>query len=396
MFGALWPAAWGNAAWAAPVDGPSGAASFAGGPVPAAGADAIRHVLRFPADHASHPDTRIEWWYVTGWLQIVGTGPVAKRPDLGFQVTFFRWRTGLSETSASRFAARQVILAHLALTDLSRRPDAGGLLIDQRAAREGFGLARTPESDGGPQVVSLGDWSLTRAPMPAGAPSSQPSMFEIAARSERFSLALSLRGTQPLLLQGNEGFFQKGPRPEQANCYYSEPQLAVSGRVERAGDGGNVHRDEVAGRAWFDHEWSDEMMPAEAVGWDWIGINLFDGAALTAYRLRRADGSALWAGGSFRDAQGRLRVFGANDLVLRPRRIWTSPRTQTRYPVEWNIETPLGDYRLAALQDDQELDSRATTGSLYWEGLSALQAADGRTLGWGYLELTGYAGRQKV
>jgi predicted secreted hydrolase len=39
--------------------------------------------------------------------------------------------------------------------------------------------------------------------------------------------------------------------------------------------------------------------------------------------------------------------------------------------------------------DDQELDSRASTGTLYWEG--AVRAMEsGRAVGRGYLELTGY------
>ena len=41
------------------------------------------------------------------------------------------------------------------------------------------------------------------------------------------------------------------------------------------------------------------------------------------------------------------------------------------------------------LIDDQELDSRASTGTIYWEG--AVRAmASGREAGRGYLELTGY------
>jgi predicted secreted hydrolase len=385
VLASLWPAAWPGLSGAA--EGPPSGSSPPAQP---------RRALRFPADHASHPDTRVEWWYVTGWLQLAGTGDGSARPDLGFQVTFFRSRTGFGHSSPSRFAARQVILAHVALTDLTAPPAERHLLVDQRAAREGFGLARLPADDGGPQVVSLGDWSLTRAAPAAGSGEAALASFEIQARTRRFALALSLRGTQPLLLQGDAGFFQKGPRPEQANCYYSEPQLATSGRLERIGDSGQARSDTVTGRAWFDHEWSDDMLPAEAVGWDWLGIDLLDGSAFTAYRLRRADGSALWAGGSWRDAQGRLRILGAQELVFRPRRTWTSPRTQARWPVEWQVATPMGDFRVAALQDDQELDSRMTTGSLYWEGLSALQGEDGRTLGWGYLELTGYAGRQKI
>jgi predicted secreted hydrolase len=45
--------------------------------------------------------------------------------------------------------------------------------------------------------------------------------------------------------------------------------------------------------------------------------------------------------------------------------------------------------RLEPLMDDQELDSRASTGTVYWEG--AVQAFSGANeLGRGYLELTGY------
>ena len=44
---------------------------------------------------------------------------------------------------------------------------------------------------------------------------------------------------------------------------------------------------------------------------------------------------------------------------------------------------------LEPLMDDQELDSRASTGTIYWEG--AVTASErGRAAGRGYLELTGY------
>ncbi len=44
---------------------------------------------------------------------------------------------------------------------------------------------------------------------------------------------------------------------------------------------------------------------------------------------------------------------------------------------------------LVPLMDDQELDSRTSTGAIYWEGaVTALHGASG--IGRGYLELTGY------
>ena len=342
--------------------------------------------LRFPADHGAHPDTHVEWWYVTGWLR-AGTESVAGGPpDFGFQVTFFRTRTGLAETSASRFAARQLVFAHVALIDLAvAAKDGGGSMHDQRAAREGFGFVQVPAASG-TQTVQLRDWSLQRLA------ATDATRLRVAVRSDRFALDLALAGTQPLLLQGEAGYSQKGPDPRQASHYYSEPQLAVRGRVERTGASAR----EVTGRAWLDHEWSNEYLGAEALGWDWVGFNLLDGAALMAFRLRHADGSASWAGGSYRSPAGRLTVFAASEVRFEPLRRWTSPRTQAAYPVEWTLTTPAGRWRVVALADDQELDSRGSTGSVYWEGISALRREDGATAGYGYLELTGYAGRLRL
>jgi predicted secreted hydrolase len=52
-------------------------------------------------------------------------------------------------------------------------------------------------------------------------------------------------------------------------------------------------------------------------------------------------------------------------------------------------------FRLEPLMDDQELDARASTGTVYWEGaVRALR--EGREAGRGYLELTGYWKPMKI
>ena len=375
-----------RAAASAPAAKIAGAASSTSVADDAMPRGVTHRALRFPADHGAHPDTHVEWWYVTGWLCSGGEVDARTPPEFGFQVTFFRTRTGLAETSASRFAARQLVFAHVALIDLAAgAKDGGGSLHDQRAAREGFGFVQVPAASG-TQVVQLRDWSMRREP------TADASRLHIAVRSDRFALALDLAGTQGVLLQGDAGYSQKGPDPRQASHYYSEPQLAVRGRVERAGAPARA----VAGRAWLDHEWSNEYLGAEALGWDWVGFNLLDGAALMAFRLRYADGSASWAGGSYRSAAGVLTTFAATEVRFEPQRRWTSPRTQAAYPVEWILTTPAGRWRVVALHDDQELDSRGSTGSIYWEGVSALRREDGGTVGYGYLELTGYAGRLRL
>jgi predicted secreted hydrolase len=330
--------------------------------------------LVFPRDHGAHPGARTEWWYVTGSLQDDG-GAL-----FGFQITFFRSRTDVAAAHPSRFAAHQLLFAHAALSDLPQRR----LRHDQRIARAGFGIAEAATDD---TRIVLRDWRLERA---AG---STPSLYRarMTSSSADFGLELALQATQAPLLQGDHGFSRKGPRPNEASLYVSEPQLQVRGTLERDGT-----RHPVRGSAWLDHEWSETLMPPEAVGWDWIGINLDDGGALMAFRLRRADGSSLWSGGSHRAADGTQRGFEDADAVrFEPGRRWTSPASGASYPVQWRITTPAGAYELRALLDAQELDSRASTGSIYWEGLSELSDAGGRRVGRGYLEMTGYASALK-
>jgi len=326
--------------------------------------------LRFPRDHGSHPELRTEWWYITGQAEADGQ-------LWGFQVTFFRSRVEATQGLRSAFAAKQLLFAHAALTDLRGRR----LLHDQRIARAGFGVAQASEAD---TQIRLHDWTLERSDAAASA-----SRYATHIEGASFGLDLQFDTTQPVLPQGQEGLSRKGPEAAQASYYYSQPQLAVSGSVTVEG-----RRMAVAagtGRAWLDHEWSEALMHPEAVGWDWIGMNLHDGAALTAFHLRRADGTALWAGGSYRALGAPVQVFGQDAVVFTAGRTWASARSGARYPVQWRVETPAGVFEVRAMLDGQELDSSGSTGAIYWEGLSDLLDATGKTVGRGYLEMTGYA-----
>ena len=361
--------------WAALWTPPSAHAEGAPPPDVARGVDP--RPLVFPRDHGAHPDTRTEWWYITGEL----SADSGDAPTHGFQVTFFRSRTDVGE-HPSRFAARQLLFAHAAVTDLG----SGRLLHDQRIAREGFGVAQASRQD---TRLVLRDWTLARRALGDGA-RYQARIDSVAAG---FAFELDIDTTQPMLLQGEDGYSRKGPQPGQASHYYSQPQLRVAGRLRRDGRWAPVH-----GRAWLDHEWSETLLHPEALGWDWIGMNLDDGSALTAFRLRRADGGNVWSGGSFRPVGTvKPQVYeGPQALRFTPLRHWRSPATGTRYPVDWAVQTPDARYEVRALADGQELDSRGSTGSIYWEGLSALHDARGRRIGSGYLEMTGYAARLQL
>ena len=317
--------------------------------------------LQFPRDHGSHPQFRTEWWYLTGWVKD------ARGRDLGIQITFFRNRPRVAEDNPSRFAPRQLLFAHAALADAKN----GKLLHDQRAARAGFGLAEAKEDR---TDVTLDDWSLRQTASGYSA--------RIAARE--FEYALEFKQTQPLLLQGERGLSRKGPLAAEASYYYSQPHLAVSGWITVKGE-----KREVSGKAWLDHEWASEYLAPQAEGWDWVGLNLADGGALMAFRMRDKQGGTLWAGGSLRAADGRVRVLAPGDVGFEPLRRWRSPRTLTEYPVALRLRAGDREFELEPMLDDQELDSRASTGTIYWEGAVSAKSG-GKVLGLGYLELTGY------
>jgi predicted secreted hydrolase len=323
--------------------------------------------VQLPRDHGAHPQLRTEWWYITGQAQ-------SGDRSFGFQVTFFRSRVEATQSMQSKLAAKQILFAHAAVTDVQ----GAKLWHDDRIAREGMEIAMAAESDA---RLRLRDWSLVR----------EGEAWHAVVPAAGFALDLRCTSTQPVLLQGKQGLSRKGPREEQASYYYSLPQLAVGGKLSLQG------RDfQVTGKAWMDHEWSDEYLAADAVGWDWIGMNLDDGSALMGFRIRSKDGSTLWDGGAFRSARGELYVASPGETEFRPQRRWTSALSGASYPVEWMVRTPADFYTVRAVVDNQELDSRNSTGAIYWEGLADLIDSQGKRVGRGYLEMTGYAGRLRM
>ncbi|QBE66563.1 lipocalin-like domain-containing protein [Pseudoduganella lutea] len=325
--------------------------------------------LVFPRDFGAHPSFRTEWWYATGWLTTAEGKPV------GYQVTFFRSRTDTDDANPSQFAPKQLVIGHAALSDAAN----GKLLHDERSARAGFGLAFASETD---TDIKLHDWRMTRG---------ADGRYKMTIPASGFTLELVLAPTQPVLLQGRGGYSRKGPQPDQASYYYSKPQLKTSGTIV----GADGKRTAVTGVTWLDHEWSSLVLGTEGVGWDWVGANLDDGGALMAFRVRDRQNGKLWAHATWRDASGKITQFGPQDVTFTPRTRWRSPRTGAEYPVAVTLDTGGTRWQLDPLQPDQELDSRRSTGAVYWEGAVTVRR-DGRQVGRAYLELTGYVRPMKL
>jgi predicted secreted hydrolase len=147
----------------------------------------------------------------------------------------------------------------------------------------------------------------------------------------------------------------------------------------------------VRGDAWMDHQWGDFLVLGGG-GWDWFAGTLRDGRDLTCSIVRDAGGRVVLAYGTLVEADGGTRHLGQADLRLTPTGWWTSPRTGVRYPSGWRLTVPDAalDLRWVPLLQDQELDTRPSTGVIYWEGAVRLEDASGADAGRGYVELTGY------
>ena len=161
---------------------------------------------------------------------------------------------------------------------------------------------------------------------------------QIAARDFRFDLRFA--PTQAPLLQGDAGFSRKGPDPRQSSAYYSEPQLArqrpASLPMPRSSSAA-AHGSITNGRA---RSWPK----ARRAGTGPASISP-TAAALMAFRMRDHAGGMLWAGGSLRAADGRVRRFEPHEIRFEPQRQWRSPRTGVVYPVAMTVDTALDELR---------------------------------------------------
>ncbi len=324
----------------------------------------------FPADHGAHSDLRTEWWYLTANLED-GLGG-----RYGVQVTFFR--RGLDPMSPqageSPLRARHVLAAHLAIADV----DGGRLRHAERLGRaDGGGFCGFATDD---LRVWLGDWEVERRPDNA-------LLVRASDRAAGIGVGLALRPSKPLVAHGVGGYSRKGPDPGNASAYFSWTRLEVTGVVVLDG-----RRIQVTGAGWFDHEWGSSQLGEGVVGWDWFSLRLDGGCELMVYRLRREDGSPdRYSSGTFIGADGSSRRLTSDQVVLEPTGSWTSPASGGVYPSGWRIGVPSQGLELTVtpLVRAAELDGRASTGVVYWEGPVAVS---GSHRGEGYAELTGYAG----
>jgi len=334
----------------------------------------------FPRDHGSHPEFKIEWWYLTGHLHTVDTP--ARR--FGFQATFFRQAGPRGGTDVNpEFGSAQLYLAHMALVDVQ----TGRFLHQERLNREGWDAAAATDT----LAVRNGDWSL-RLVDPTDA-SAQPTLALQGGIHAEAAFALTLRAAKPLVVFGEDGVSRKGAAPTAASYYLTFTRLMADGELTLQGERGS-EKFRVTGEAWMDHEISSSQLGAGQIGWDWVSIQFTDRRELMLYRLRLRDGTADPASTlTWIDAAGRTQRSPFTWEVLTR---WTSPATGAIYPQRIRITTTdPATNATVTLSVEPLVAAQELPGTLggvsYWEGACRVRDAAGREVGSAYMELTGYA-----
>jgi predicted secreted hydrolase len=357
-----------------------------------------------PDDHVSHPDYKIEWWYYTGNLD------TRDGRRFGYQLTFFRVGVNREPSSASRWAVRDLHMAHFAVSDL----DGGRFHVFDRLQREGAGWAGAAADR---YRVWNGQWTAFADPDGShrlraqaresdnanGARNANGASGAISANEANTALDLQLTNTTRWVAHGRDGYSQKGRDAANASEYYSLPRLTTAGTLTVDG-----RAYDVTGLSWMDHEFGSSVLEADQLGWDWFGLHLDDGRDIMLYQMRHRDGSRdPFSSGTILDADGRVIRLTRDDYTLEPLATWRSPATNATYPIRWRVTIPSQHlaFEVQAAMPNQELHTPRSTGVTYWEGAVDIRDAgssgssgissssSGSAMrGRGYMELTGYSG----
>ena len=332
----------------------------------------------FPQDHWAREGYRTEWWYFTGRL-VSENDP---RRIFGYQFTFFR--VGLLPQRPqleSQWAASDLVMGHAAVTDLAAEQHLFSEVFYRAIPLLG-GFSRYPD----PLIAwsraptgTDGRWTLSW--------NTKAFDFSMEDRAQELAFDLSTLPTKAFVFQGPNGFSLKGSDKTAASHYYSFTRLRTEGSVTIRGQ-----TTRVRGERWMDKEFGANQLSANQVGWDWFSLRLNDGREVMLYLLRDDQGRVDFARGSLVSRTGEVRYLETGDWTVQSSRTWKSRETGAEYPAGWTVRLPDVDLEMVVLPElaDQENRSRIVEDLFYWEGLVRVQDLEGRPIGHGYVELTGY------
>jgi predicted secreted hydrolase len=226
--------------------------------------------------------------------------------------------------------------------------------------------------------VWLGDWQVIGETPDAV-------QTRLTAATDAVVVDFALDQTKPPALQGVGGLSAKSAEPGNASYYYSLTRLHTTGTITIGGETFSV-----TGVTWMDHEFGTSALGADALGWDWFGLQLDDDRELMVGQIRRADATKdPYFGGLLVNADGTTEYLPAEAITIEATGTWTSPHTGAVYPAGWQVMVDIGGAPLNLTVTPQIADQELNGGGIaYWEGTVRIS---GDATGYGYTELTGYA-----
>ena len=349
--------------------------------------------MSFPQDHGTHNQFDIEWWYLTANLQDEAGDPY------GLQWTLFRFKNSrprssqaegnnsssslknspvmLNESTVSldkKWHNDQIYMAHASIHSLDTH------WFSEKFARGGVGNAGLTAL---PLNLFIDDWQWLNSDGDTGLfPSTLTfSATDTSKPNAEASATFTLNQTGPLVQHGDNGFSVKS-NSGHASHYYSAPFISIEGELTQAIDTVTTAPIKLKGQAWFDKEWTSQLLDTGTQGWDWLSLHLDDGNKIMAFRMRLKNQDD-YVTGSYITSTGEQITLQPGDLTLQP--VSVKKVDGRQLPLIWKLMIPSKkiDLTISTLKDKQWNNAAVP----YYEGMVKIEGSHG---GVGFLELTGY------
>ena len=349
--------------------------------------------MSFPQDHGTHDQFDIEWWYLTANLQDEAGDPY------GLQWTLFRFKNSRPRSSQAegnnsssslknspitlnestvfldkKWHNDQIYMAHASIHSLDTH------WFSEKFARGGVGNAGLTAL---PLNLFIDDWQWLNSDGDTGLfPSTLTfSATDTSKPNAEASATFTLNQTGPLVQHGDNGFSVKS-NSGHASHYYSAPFISIEGELTQAIDTVTAAPIKLKGQAWFDKEWTSQLLDTGTQGWDWLSLHLDDGNKIMAFRMRLKNQDD-YVTGSYITSTGEQITLQPGDLTLQP--VSVKKVDGRQLPLIWKLIIPSKkiDLTISALKDKQWNNAAVP----YYEGMVKIEGSHG---GVGFLELTGY------
>lgn len=349
--------------------------------------------MSFPQDHGTHDQFDIEWWYLTANLQDEAGDPY------GLQWTLFRFKNSRPRSSQAegnnsssslknspvmlnestvfldkKWHNDQIYMAHASIHSLDTH------WFSEKFARGGVGNAGLTVL---PLNLFIDDWQWLNSDGDTGLfPSTLTfSATDTSKPNAEASATFTLNQTGPLVQHGDNGFSVKSNNGH-ASHYYSAPFISIEGELTQAIDTLTAASIKLKGQAWFDKEWTSQLLDTGTQGWDWLSLHLDDGNKIMAFRMRLKNQDD-YVTGSYITSTGEQIALQPGDLTLQP--VSVKKVDGRQLPLIWKLIIPSKkiDLTISTLKDKQWNNAAVP----YYEGMVKIEGSHG---GVGFLELTGY------